>query len=170
MLRYLCLLVLMAMLPVRAAAVPVVIHLEPDYSTLSLENWHAGHQACEAWPINPFRPRSFLLRGRIADSAGNTLGRYFARGAVNHADGSHVAEYVLTLTGIGTIVYSVDSSPEVFPYDVNTHVAFGIERGQPVHLEASPSLRPGCVWGHEWQIRIAIGEENGIVEKENTKP
>jgi len=151
--------------------VPVVIHLVPDYSTLYLENFQGGHQACEAWPIEPFRPRSFLLRGQVADAAGNVIGRYFARGAINNRDGSHVAQYAVTLTGTGTIVYNVDITPENFPYEIDTEVAFGIERGQPAHLELTPSLRPGCTWGHEWQIRIGIGEQDEFAEKEKrTKP
>lgn len=142
-----------------SATVPTVIHLTPDYTTLSLEDVQTPHQACDAWLIEPFRPRSFYLRGNVADAAGNIIGRYFARGAINNRDGSHVAQYAVTLTGVGTIVYNVDSSPDVFPYEIDTNVAFGIERGQSVHLEAAPSLRPGCVWGHEWQIRISIGDE-----------
>jgi len=158
MLRYLCLLAVLMMAVPPSATVPAVIHLTPDYATLSLENVQTPHQACDAWPIEPFRPRSFYLRGAVKDSAGRVLGRYFARGAINNRDGSHVAQYVVTLDGVGTLIYSVDSSPEVFPYEADTTIAFGIERGQSVHLEATPSLRPGCVWGHEWQIRISIGE------------
>jgi hypothetical protein len=151
-------LIALLLVPVKVAPLPNVVFLMPDYNTLWLElSPGVKHFECEAWPIEPFRPQSFYMRGQLADASGNVIGRYFARGAINNLDGSHVAEYALTFIGIGTVVYSVDSSPDVFPYVYDTHVAFGIERGQPVHLELTPSLRPGCVWGHEWQARITIG-------------
>lgn len=135
---------------------PSVIFLEPDASTIRIEDVIASRADCTPWPIEPYRPRQFFLRGSILDASGAVLGRYLARGVINKADGSHVAQYALTISGIGTIVYTLDVSPEVFPYEAVSLVAYGPQTGADVNLEATPSLRPGCVWNHNWQLRISL--------------
>lgn len=143
---------------------PSVIFLEPDVSTVRIENVIASRADCEAWPVEPFRPRQFSLRGAILDSKGSHLGRYLARGVINNADGSHVAQYALTISNIGTIVYTLDVSTEVFPYETVSLVAYGPQMGSDVNVSATPSLRPGCVWNQNWQIRLSLIDEIGINE------
>lgn len=135
---------------------PMVVFLEPNPDAIRIENFLTARADCSPWPIDLFRPRQFFGRGQILDAAGRPLGRYQWRGVINGPDGSHVAQYALNFDRVGTVVYSLDASPEVFPHDVATMVAFGAREGAGVELSASPSLRPGCVWNLNWQIRISV--------------
>lgn len=137
-------------------SLPPVIFLEPDLSTVRIENVIAQRSECSSWPIELYRPRQFTLRGQILDSAGANLGRYFLRGVLTRADGSHVAQYALTLNGVGTVAYTLDASPEVFPYETVSLVLAGAQIGNEAQITAAPSLRPGCVWNLNWQIRLSI--------------
>lgn len=137
-------------------AIPTVVFLEPNSDTIKIENLLTARADCSPWPIDSFRPRQFFGRGQILDAAGRLLGRYQWRGVINNLDGSHVAQYALTFNNVGTVVYTLDTSPEVFPYEVATMIAFGAREGAGVEILASPSLRPGCVWNLNWQIRINV--------------
>lgn len=141
-----------------AQSLPPVVFLAPDAATTRIENIIQPRIDCEAWPIDPVRPRWFNQRGQILDAQGRTLGRYFVRGVLNNSDGSHVAEYALTLTGIGTVIYSLDTTPEVFPYETTLIVASGPITGASINFAATPSLQPGCVWNLNWQIRMSFPE------------
>jgi len=139
-------------------SLPSLVFLAPDAATTRIENIIQPRADCEAWPIDPVRPRWFNQRGQILDAHGTNLGRYFVRGVINNPDGSHVAEYALTLTGFGMLVYSLATTPEVFPYETELTVAFGPMAGTKIDVAASPSLQPGCVWNLNWQIRLNLAD------------
>ena len=141
---------------------PPVIFLAPDAATTRIENIIHPRADCEAWPIDPVRPRWFNQRGQILDARGANLGRYFVRGVINNPDGSHVAEYALTLNSIGLLVYSLDTTPEVFPYETQLIVASGPMAGASIDFAATPSLQPGCVWNLNWQIRMSFSENTEV--------
>lgn len=141
-----------------AQSLPSLVFLAPDAATTRIENLIQPRADCAPWPIDPVRPRWFNQRGQILDASGANLGRYFVRGVINNPDGSHVADYALTLTGIGTLVYSLDTTPEVFPYETTLIVAYGPMAGTQIDFAASPSLQPGCVWNLNWQIRMSFSE------------
>lgn len=139
-------------------SLPPVLFLAPDAATTRIENTVQRREDCEAWPINPARPRWFNQRGQILDATGASLGRYFVRGVINNPNGSHVAEYALTMNGIGLLVYSLDTTPEVFPYETQLIVASGPMVGSSIDFAATPSLQPGCVWNLSWQVRMSFSE------------
>lgn len=141
---------------------PPVVFLAPDAATTRIENITAPRADCEAWPIDPVRPRWFNQRGQILDARGANLGRYFVRGVINNPDGSHVAEYALTLTGIGLVSYSLDTTPDVFPYEAQLVVTSGPMTGATIDFAATPSLQPGCVWNLNWQIRMSFSGKSEL--------
>ena len=151
-------------------SLPPVVFLAPDAATTRIENIIHSRADCEAWTIDPVRQRWFNQRGQILDARGANLGRYFVRGVINNPDGSHVAEYALTLTGFGTLVYSLDTTPEVFPYETELTVAFGPMAGTKINFAASPSLQPGCVWNLNWQIRMNLADNAELTKKRHLIP
>lgn len=134
--------------------------LEPDYDTLQL--FYEGprvFQPCNPWPVEPYKPRPFNLRGKIFDSAANEVGSYFARGVVRQSDGAHVADYALTLKGIGTIIFAIDALPEVGPYAFDGFIASGPRRNEAYQLTLTPKLTTDCVWGMRWEFLLSIQQE-----------
>lgn len=143
-------------------SLPPVVFLAPDAATTRIENVTQPREDCAAWPIDPVRPRWFNQRGHILDARGSNLGRYFVRGVINNPDGSHVADYALTLNGIGLVIYSLDTTPEVFPYETQLTVISGPQTGATINFAATPSLLPGCVWNLNWQIRMSFSSNSEI--------
>ena len=143
-------------------SLPPVVFLAPDAATTRIENITQPREDCAAWPVDSVRPRWFNQRGQILDARGANLGRYFVRGVINNPDGSHVADYALTLTGIGLVTYSLDTTPEVFPYEAVLIVASGPLTGSQIDFAATPSLLPGCVWNLNWQIRMSFSETSEL--------
>lgn len=136
--------------------------LEPDYDTLQL--FYEGprvFQPCNPWPVEPYKPRPFNLRGRIFDSAANEVGSYFARGTVRQNDGAHVADYALTLKGVGTIIFAIDALPEVGPYEFEGFIASGPRRNEAYQLTLTPRLTTDCVWGMRWEFLLST-EQGGF--------
>lgn len=148
---------------------PPVVFLAPDAATTRIENITQPRAECAAWPIDPVRPRWFNQRGQILDARGANMGRYFVRGVLNNADGSHVAEYALTITGIGTVIYSLDTTPEVFPYEAELIIASGPMAGAKIDFAATPSLQPGCVWNLNWQILMNVSNQEETNGQRATK-
>jgi len=137
---------------------PPVVFLQPDAATTRIENITTPRADCADWPIDPVRPRWFNQRGQILDARGASIGRYFVRGVLNNSDGSHVADYVLTLANIGNVIYALDTTPNVFPYEAVLTVASGPLTGAELNFAATPSLQPGCVWNLNWQLRLSFNQ------------
>lgn len=136
----------------------LVLSLEPDYETLQL--YYEGprtFEPCNPWPVKPYQPRPFNIRGKIFDGAANEVGRYFARGVVRESDGSHVADYALELKGIGTIVFSLDALPDVEAAELGGFVTYGAMRNAPYNLTIKPRLAADCpTWGMRWEAVLQL--------------
>jgi len=141
-----------------AAAQPGAFTLEPDYSTLWLDaNGPRTFEPCNPWPIKPFQPRAFNLRGRILNSFADQVGTYFVRGVIRQADGAHVADnYALTIKGLGTIVFPLDALPDVDAIEIDGFFFSGSRRNEPFSLTLAPRLSTDCVWGMTWQGNLQI--------------
>lgn len=134
--------------------------LEPDYSTLQI--FYDGprvFEPCNAWPVEPYKPRPFNLRGKIFDSAANEVGSYFARGVIRQSDGAHVADYALTIKGVGVILFSIDALPDVGPLEFDGFVFNGPLRNEPYLLTLTPKLTTNCTWGMRWEFLLSIQQE-----------
>lgn len=143
-----------------AAAQPGAFTLEPDYSTLWLDaNGPRTFEPCNPWPIKPFQPRAFNLRGKIFDGSANEIGHYFSRGQIRQSDGAHVADYALTIKGIGTIVFALDALPDVDAAEIDGFVFSGTRRNTPYNLTIKPRLTTDCVWGMRWEINLEIKKD-----------
>lgn len=135
------------------------LRLEPDYTTLQL--YYDGprvFEPCNPWPVKPYQPRPFNLRGKIFDGSANEVGSYYVRGVIRQNDGAHVADYALTLRSIGTIVFAIDALPDVGPYEFDGFIASGQRRNEPFQLVLTPKLTTDCVWGMRWEFTLNFGE------------
>ena len=131
--------------------------LEPDYSTLQLYgDGPRVYEPCNDWPIKPYQPRAFNLRGKIFNESGDQVGNYFARGWIRQSDGAHVADYALTLRSIGTIVFSLDALPDVDAAEIDGFVFSGTRRNTPFSMTFRPRRSTNCVWGMQWQGFLQI--------------
>lgn len=143
------------------AAVQSSLTLEPDYSTLWLDaNGPRTFEPCNLWPIKPFQPRAFNLRGRIFDGSQNEVGSYFARGVIRQADGAHVADYALTIKGVGTIVFALDALPDVDAAEIDGFIFSGAQRNASFNLTIKPRLTTDCVWGMRWELLLSQEEKH----------
>lgn len=134
------------------------LRLEPDYETLTIYgDGPRTFEPCNAWPIKPHQPRAFNMRGAIFNGA-DEVGRYFVRGVIRQSDGAHVADYALTLKGIGIIVFAVDALPEVGPYDFDGFVFSGSRRNEAYELVLTPRLTTNCTWGMRWDLTFNFSE------------
>lgn len=151
------LILVMLLSPIRAAqsGQQNAFTLEPDYSTLVIYgDGPRGYEPCNAWPIKPFQPRAFNMRGKVFNQSADEVGRYYVRGWIRQSDGAHVADYALTIKTIGTIVFSLDALPDVGPAEFDTFVFSGEQRNQPVLLIIRPRLVTDCVWGMRWEFTL----------------
>jgi len=141
-----------------AVAQPGAFTLEPDYSTLWLDaNGPRTFEPCNPWPIKPFQPRAFNLRGKILNSFSDQIGTYFVRGVIRQADGAHVADnYALTFKGLGTIVFPLDALPDVEAVEIDGFIFSGASVNAPFTLTLAPRLLTDCVWGMTWQGNLQI--------------
>jgi hypothetical protein len=138
-----------------AAANQSAFTLEPDYSTLWLDaNGPRTFEPCNPWPIKPFQPRAFNLRGKIFNGSADEVGNYFVRGVIRQADGAHVADYALTLKGVGTIVFALDALPDVDAAEIDGFIFSGPQRNAPYNLTIKPRLTTDCTWGMRWELTI----------------
>lgn len=136
------------------------LRLEPDYATLQL--YYDGprvFEPCNPWPVKPYQPRPFNLRGKIFNSASDEVGNYYVRGTIRQSDGAHVADYALTLRSIGTIVFAVDALLDVGPYEFDGFITSGPRRNEAYQLTLTPKLTTNCVWGMRWEFTLDIQQE-----------
>lgn len=146
--------------PVKDAAQQDALRLEPDYETLWLDSsGPRTFEPCNPWPIRTHQPRAFNMRGKIINSGGDEVGRYFVRGVIRQSDGAHVADYALTLRSIGTIVFSLDALPEVGPYEFDGFVFSGQRRNEAYELVLTPRLTTDCIWGMRWNFTLNFQQE-----------
>lgn len=131
--------------------------LEPDFSTLQLYgDGPRTVEPCGAWPVKPFQPRAFNMRGKIFNESSDEVGRYFVRGWVRQSDGAHVADYALTIKTIGTIVFSIDALPDAAnAAEFDTFVFSGEQRNQPIQLILRPRVTTDCTWGMRWEFLLS---------------
>lgn len=133
------------------------LRLVPDYETLWLDaNGPRVFQPCNPWPIKLHLPRAFNMRGKIFNGSADQIGTYFVRGVVRQADGAHVADYALTLKGVGIIVFSIDALPDVSPYEFDGFVFSGQQRNQPYQIVMLPRVVTDCTWGMTWDLTIDL--------------
>lgn len=134
--------------------------LEPDFSTLWLDaNGPRVFVPCNPWPIQPYQPRAFNVRGQIFNSSADQVGTYFSRGWIRQSDGAHVADYALTIKGIGVVVYSIDALPDAANVaEFNTFVFSGTRRNTPLTLIVRPRTTTDCPWDLRWEITMTIEE------------
>jgi len=131
--------------------------LEPDLTTLQIfGDGPRVVEPCEAWPVKPFQPRPFNLRGKIFDSSANEVGSYFARGTIRQSDGAHVADYALTIKGVGVIVFALDALPEVDAAEIDGFVFSGVKRNAPFFMTFRPRQSTDCIWGMQWQAVLQV--------------
>lgn len=130
--------------------------LEPDYSTLQLYgDGPRVYEPCNPWPIKPYQPRAFNLRGRIFNEQADEVGRYFVRGWLRQSDGAHVADYALTIKTIGTIVFSIDALPDAANVaEIDSFVFSGAQRNQAILLILRPRVTTDCIWGLRWEFTL----------------
>ncbi|MFN0108535.1 MAG: hypothetical protein ACKVZH_06740 [Blastocatellia bacterium] len=153
-------LLLTALAPQLRAQDAFALTLEPDYETLWLDaSGPRTFEPCNPWPIKPFQPRAFSLRGKIFDGSQNEIGRYFARGVIRQSDGAHVADYALSIKGVGTIVFALDALPDVGAAEIDGFVFSGSQRNTPYNLTIKPRLTTDCVWGMRWEINLEIKKD-----------
>jgi len=135
----------------------LILSLEPDYSTLQL--FYDGprtFEPCNPWPVKPYQPRPFNLRGAIFDGSQNEIGRYFSRGVIRQTDGAHVADYSLEVKGVGVIVFALDALPDVDGAEIDGFVFSGARRNEAYSLVITPRLTTDCVWGLRWEAVLTI--------------
>lgn len=131
--------------------------LEPNYATLQLYgDGPRVYEPCNDWPIKPFQPRAFNMRGRIFNESADEVGGYFVRGWIRQSDGAHVADYALTFRSIGTIVFSLDALPDVDAAEIDGFVFSGSRRNTPFFMTFRPRRSTDCVWGLQWQGVLQI--------------
>ena len=131
--------------------------LEPDYSTLQLYgDGPRVYEPCNDWPIKPYQPRAFNLRGRIFNESADQIGHYYATGWIRQSDGAHVANYALTFRSIGTIVFSLDALPDVDAAEIDGFVFSGTRRNAPFLMTFKPRRSTDCVWRMQWQGVLQI--------------
>lgn len=134
-----------------------VISLEPDYDTLQL--YYDGprtFEPCNPWPVKPHQPRPFNLRGAIFDDKANEIGRYFARGVIRQSDGAHVADYALTIKGVGLVTFGLDALPDVDAAELDGFVISGPLRASPYLLTIKPRQILDCTWGMRWEVVLQL--------------
>lgn len=135
----------------------LAITLEPDYSTLWLDaSGPREFNPCNPWPIQPYRPRAFNLRGKIFDGAQNEIGSYYARGVIRQSDGAHVADYALTIKGVGLVTFGLDALPDVAAAELDGFVIGGLLRASPYLLTIKPRRVLDCTWGMRWEAVLQL--------------
>lgn len=141
-----------------AAQDGLALTLEPDFSTLWLDaNGPRIFEPCNPWPIQPFQPRAYNVRGRIFNSSADQVGTYFSRGWIRQSDGAHVAEYALTIRSIGIIVYSIDALPDAANVaELSGFVFSGTRRNTPFFMTFRPRRSTDCTWGMQWEGLLQI--------------
>lgn len=135
----------------------IALTLEPDYSTLWLDaSGPREFNPCNPWPVQPYRPRAFNLRGKIFDGAQNEIGSYYARGVIRQSDGAHVADYALTIKGVGLVTFGLDALPDVDAAELDGFVISGPLRASPYLLTIKPRQILDCTWGMRWEVVLQL--------------